>query len=146
MFSTTTDYAYRGMLCLAQHPNQPMTTEMIAELSGIKSQYLSKVFSELTRSGLITSRRGRGGGFMLSKPASEIMLNEIILAIGRSGSPVAPRYTIEYRRAGSPKKKKIRNQPNYERIVEQFMLDIHQEIQDRLSQSSLEDLLHSKDA
>ena len=78
MLSTATLYALRAMVCLAEHPGEPLTSKQIADLLKTRSDYLAKVLSTLTRAGLISSRRGRRGGFCLTKPAEDITLLEIL--------------------------------------------------------------------
>ncbi|UCD75341.1 MAG: Rrf2 family transcriptional regulator [Phycisphaerales bacterium] len=78
MLSTATLYALRAMVCLAEHPGEPLTSKQIADLLQTRSDYLAKVLSTLTRAGLINSRRGRRGGFCLGKSAENITLLEIL--------------------------------------------------------------------
>jgi Rrf2 family protein len=42
---------------------------------------LGKVLQKLARAGLLRSKRGRTGGFVLGRPASEITLADIVLAV-----------------------------------------------------------------
>lgn len=55
----------------------------IAEAAGVPAPFLSKVLGRLVDRGLLRSRRGRGGGFVLGRPASEITLADIALALDR---------------------------------------------------------------
>ena len=80
MFSTATVYALRAMVCLAEHPGEPLTGRQIAREAEIRSEYLAKVLGNLARSGLVSSRRGRRGGFRLSRPAEKITLLDVIRA------------------------------------------------------------------
>src|SRR5581483_4029480 len=43
--------------------------------------YLSKVLNCLSRAGLVTAQRGRGGGFRSARPASEITVLEVVTAV-----------------------------------------------------------------
>jgi Rrf2 family protein len=53
----------------------------IAEAAGVPAPFLSKVLGRLADRGLLRSRRGRRGGFVLGRPASEITLADIALAL-----------------------------------------------------------------
>lgn len=50
----------------------------IAERLEVPRNYLSKILHVLARAGVLTSSRGPGGGFQLSKPASELTLAEVV--------------------------------------------------------------------
>lgn len=80
MLSTATVYALRAMVCLAAHPGEPLTGRQIAREADIRSEYLAKVLGNLARNGLVSSRRGRRGGFRLSRPAEKITLLDVIRA------------------------------------------------------------------
>lgn len=83
MISLTAEYALRAVLHLAAvsegHPS--LTVGQIAEATHVPPGYLSKVLQSLSRSGLIASQRGLGGGFRLVKPPAEISLYEVIQAV-----------------------------------------------------------------
>ncbi len=81
MISQTAEYALRAMVYLAQHPEQSHTNQQIARVTRVPIGYLAKVLQSLSRAGLITSRRGLGGGFALAKPAHEITIYEVIQAV-----------------------------------------------------------------
>jgi len=53
----------------------------IAETYGLPTAYAAKVMSQLTRSRILRSDRGRHGGFQLARDASEIHLLEVIEAV-----------------------------------------------------------------
>lgn len=83
MISLTAEYALRAVLHLAavgeDHPSQ--TVGEIAATTLVPPGYLSKVLQSLSRSGLIVSQRGMGGGFRLKKPAREMSIYEVIQAV-----------------------------------------------------------------
>lgn len=55
----------------------------LAGAAGVPAPFLAKVLGRLADRGLLRSRRGRGGGFVLGRPASEITLADIALALDR---------------------------------------------------------------
>lgn len=55
----------------------------IAQAAGVPAPFLSKVLGRLVDRGLLRSRRGRGGGFVLGRPASDITLADVALALDR---------------------------------------------------------------
>jgi Rrf2 family transcriptional regulator, iron-sulfur cluster assembly transcription factor len=53
----------------------------IADRQEISQEYLEQLFGKLRRTNLVTSARGPGGGYKLARPAADIQLSEIILAV-----------------------------------------------------------------
>ena len=81
MFSQTVEYALRAMVQLAADAPEASTTQSIAESTHVPGAYLAKVLQSLRRAGLISSRRGVGGGVRLAKPPKRINLLEVINAV-----------------------------------------------------------------
>ncbi len=81
MLSQTTEYALRSIVWLAANGNQPRTTRQIAAAAHIPGGYLSKVMQMLVDAGIVISQRGRGGGFVLARPASAITVLEVVDAV-----------------------------------------------------------------
>lgn len=60
----------------------------IASRQGISLKYLDHILSSLRKAGLIRNIRGKGGGYSLTRPASQITLCDIIEAVEGSLAPV----------------------------------------------------------
>ncbi len=76
------DYGARGIMHLAaQPPEAVVLVKDIASAEGLPESYLSKIFQELAKDGLVRSHRGAKGGFSLARPAEAITLREVIEAI-----------------------------------------------------------------
>lgn len=81
-FSRQCEYAIQSVIYLAQKKEGQMTT--IKEISShlnIPFHFLGKIFQKLSRKGLLHSMKGVSGGFWLAKPAQEIVLMDIIIAV-----------------------------------------------------------------
>jgi len=65
----------------AQPPEAVVLVKDIASAEGLPESYLSKIFQELAKDGLVRSHRGAKGGFSLARPAEAITLREVIEAI-----------------------------------------------------------------
>lgn len=79
LISQTTEYAIRAMIELARQPDDgALLARELTEKTGVPQFYLSKILHALARHRLLTSIRGRGGGFRLSRPASEITLAMVV--------------------------------------------------------------------
>ncbi len=81
MFSQTIEYALRAVYCLGQHRNEAKTTKQVASLMKIPPSYLAKIMQGLVRAGIVQSRRGVHGGFLLTKDPADLNLHDVIVAI-----------------------------------------------------------------
>ena len=81
MFSQTVEYALRAVVCLAQQPDHPLTTQQIASVTKVPAGYLSKVLQALGRSEVVKSQRGIHGGFVLGALPSELTILQIVTAV-----------------------------------------------------------------
>ncbi|WP_243059604.1 Rrf2 family transcriptional regulator [Nocardioides sp. SR21] len=59
----------------------PVPTQRLAEFHGISRTYLAKHLQQLSRAGLVSSTEGRVGGYRLTRPADEITVLDVVLAI-----------------------------------------------------------------
>jgi Rrf2 family protein len=76
------EYGVLGLMNLArQHPGQTAMIDEISRTERIPKSFLSKIFQDLAKAGLVRSIRGAGGGFSLVKDPSRISVLEIIEAI-----------------------------------------------------------------
>ncbi len=74
--------AVHAMAYIASQPaGEPVTAVQIASDLGFSRDHLNKVLQRLARNGLVISRRGPHGGFVLGRNAEEVMLLEIVQAI-----------------------------------------------------------------
>lgn len=79
MLNQTAIYALRAMGFLAAHnTGKPVQSTLISQKMDIPHNFLSKILSRLSQTGLIHAVRGRGGGVQLSRPASEILLFDVV--------------------------------------------------------------------
>ena len=81
--SSKGDYACRALLSLALHQPAPGLTSVrdIAERTAIPQPYLEQILLALKGAGLVRSKRGVGGGYVLARPASDIRISEILSAV-----------------------------------------------------------------
>jgi Rrf2 family transcriptional regulator, nitric oxide-sensitive transcriptional repressor len=81
VISQTSEYALRAVVSLGASPGRPLTTRAIADRTCVSPDYLSKVLQGLSRAGMVESRRGLGGGFVLSRPLGELTVLDVINAV-----------------------------------------------------------------
>lgn len=79
--SHTTGYAIVALGFVGSSPRSWVQAREVAEHTGIPKPYLSKILHALGRAGLIRTKRGVGGGVMLSRPATEMTLLEVAKAV-----------------------------------------------------------------
>ncbi len=80
--STKGRYAVMAMVDLVQHDEgEPVALADIAERQDISVSYLEQLFAKLRRGRLVESVRGPGGGYVLSRPADETRISDIVVAV-----------------------------------------------------------------
>ncbi len=71
-----------AMADLAKHgQHNAMPLSAIADRQNLSVAYLEQIFLKLRRAGLVDSERGRAGGYRLARPASEIMVADVMYAV-----------------------------------------------------------------
>jgi Rrf2 family protein len=80
--SAKTDYALRAAIELASlDTSDPVKGESIATAQGIPLRFLENILGDLRNAGIVESRRGVEGGYLLARPAAEITLADVIRAV-----------------------------------------------------------------
>jgi Rrf2 family protein len=92
MFSTKAEYGVRVMVELARRatesPELVVPLAEIAEHDGMPLAYLEHLVARLRKAGLIDSRRGSRGGYLLARPAADITMAEVVEALEGSIAPI----------------------------------------------------------
>src|SRR3954447_1671367 len=80
--SAKVDYALRAAVELATLEDEwPVKGERIASGQGIPLRFMENILGQLRQSGIVASRRGAEGGYLLARPAAEIALADVIRAV-----------------------------------------------------------------
>ena len=80
--STRGDYASRALLSLAlREDSSPTSVRDIAERTGLPQPYLEQILLALKGAGLVRSKRGVGGGYVLARSPEQITLGQIVSAV-----------------------------------------------------------------
>lgn len=81
--STRGDYACRALLSLALHCDEPGPTSVrdIAARTALPQPYLEQILLALKGAGLVKSKRGVGGGYVLARSPQDIRLSEVVSAV-----------------------------------------------------------------
>jgi Rrf2 family protein len=89
MFSTKAEYGVRVMVELARRAGEdPIPLTEIAEHDGLPLAYLEHLVARLRKAGLVDSRRGSRGGYMLARSPVEITMAEVVEALEGSIAPI----------------------------------------------------------
>jgi Rrf2 family protein len=72
------DYAVRAAIELAAAAPDALTSDRIATAQGIPPRFLQAILGDLQHARLVTSQRGRDGGYRLALPASEISIARVM--------------------------------------------------------------------
>jgi Rrf2 family cysteine metabolism transcriptional repressor len=77
--SKKSGYAIRALFELALLQNsKPANVRSLAKAQDIPTRFLEIILNELKQGGFVLSVRGKAGGYLLSKPANEISIGQII--------------------------------------------------------------------
>jgi Rrf2 family protein len=87
MLSMKAKYALKALIHMAQHATTSQPSKQIAEACNIPQKFLDNILQELRHNGIVESRRGIFGGYVLAKPTTEIFLGDLIRIID---GPLAP--------------------------------------------------------
>lgn len=81
--STRGDYASRALLSLALHGEKasPTSVRDIALATGLPQPYLEQILLALKGAGIVRSKRGVGGGYVLARDPAKITLADIVGAV-----------------------------------------------------------------
>jgi len=77
------EYACRAMTQLAKyHDGRTLTRlEDLAQREAVSGNFLVQILNDLRRTGLIESRRGKAGGYLLGRAADQITLRQVVEAV-----------------------------------------------------------------
>jgi Rrf2 family transcriptional regulator, iron-sulfur cluster assembly transcription factor len=82
IFSKKCEYGMQAVLYLAaQEKGTVVSAEEISKVLKIPREFISKILQSLRESGLISSSKGKSGGFRLAKDPSRIKLIDVVAAI-----------------------------------------------------------------
>ena len=88
MLTNKGKYGLKAMVHLAGlEPDVLAQAADIAESNSISKKFLDHILTELRRAGFVYSKKGKGGGYALARPAHEIRVGAIVRALD---GPLAP--------------------------------------------------------
>ncbi|HTN13705.1 MAG TPA: Rrf2 family transcriptional regulator [Sphingomonadaceae bacterium] len=79
MISNKAKYAFRALLAIASAPEGlALTSAEIARTHSIPHKFLEQILLDLKKAGILDSRRGKSGGYVMLRPADTISFGEVL--------------------------------------------------------------------
>ncbi len=89
IFTTKAEYGVRLLVELGRsEQSSPVSLKAIAEAEGLPLSYLEHIVPKLKQAGLIRASRGAHGGYWLARPAEEITMDQVVLALEGAIAPM----------------------------------------------------------
>ena len=89
IFTTKAEYGVRLLIQLGlKGPDRPVALKAIAEAENLPLAYLERIAALLKKAELIQSTRGAHGGYLLAKPAEDITMDQVVLALEGAIAPM----------------------------------------------------------
>jgi Rrf2 family protein len=138
LLSQKCKYALQALLSLAREPTQDLLlVSDIAERENLPKKFLEAILLELNRNGLVRSRRGRGGGYALAKPADLITFGQVVRIIDGPLAPLSCVSVNYYRRCDDCK-----DEQNCD--IRKVMRRVRDAISSELDGTSLQDAISGR--
>jgi len=96
MLSNKAKYGLKAMIHLAGAQHLSLAAE-IARDNAIPRKFLDAILLELTRAGILSSKKGKGGGYRLARPADAVTVGQIIRILDGPLAPIACASRTAYR-------------------------------------------------
>lgn len=89
LVSTKGRYALRAVVDIAENSTaHRVSLRSVAERQSISDKYLEAIVKPLVMAGVLTSVRGKNGGYQLARPANEITAGDVIRAVEGDIAPI----------------------------------------------------------
>lgn len=92
-YSSGVEYGIHSLMYMVDSKGdaRDMNVREIADLQSVPYDYLAKIFTRLSKAGLVRSTEGKGGGYQLARPAEQITVLDVVNAIDGAKSVFACR-------------------------------------------------------
>ena len=99
MISNKAKYAFRALLAIAAAPEgEALTSAEIARRHGIPHKFLEQILLDLKKAGVLDSRRGKSGGYVMLRPADTVTFGEVLRIFEGPLAPLPCLSKMAYRR------------------------------------------------
>ena len=135
MLSNRAKYGLKALIYIARHPDVSVQSGEIAAARNIPKKFLDAILLDIKNGGLLYSKKGKGGGFQLAKPARRILVGQVIRLLD---GPLAP---IECANQADGRKCADCSGEEEECQVRAVMREVHEAIVGILDHRTLEELM-----
>jgi Rrf2 family protein len=99
VISLKAQYALRALIALSRvKPGEVSLIAEIAESQRIPKKFLEQILLDLKHQGIVESRRGKMGGYLMLRPADQVTVGEVLRVIDGPIAPLPCLSRIAYRR------------------------------------------------
>ncbi len=135
MMSKKAKYAINAMVHLARkHGQGPITIGVIAQEENIPQKFLEAILLELKNAGLLSSKKGKGGGYYMIKETSEVTMADIMRLMD---GPIALLPCVSYKHYERCDECKDENTCSIRRVF----FDVRNKTVDMLKEASLDKVI-----
>jgi Rrf2 family protein len=111
VISNKAKYAFRALLAVAAAPEgEALTSAEIARRYGIPHKFLEQILLDLKKAGILDSRRGKSGGYVMLRPADTVSFGEVLRIFEGPLAPLPCLSRQSYRRCVSEAACEIRRE------------------------------------
>lgn len=132
--SMKTKYALRALLVMALNEKKLQHSKAIAKQAEVPAKFLESILAELKNNGVVSSKRGIFGGYFLSRPASEIMIGEVVRVLDGTIAPLQCASLSEYKKCDDCN-------DEHACVIRRTMVKVRDAISDVLDHQSLAEML-----
>jgi len=133
MLSMKAKYALRALMVMAKNEKKMLSSKSIAQTAEVPQKFLDNILQELRHHGWVDSKRGIFGGYFLAKPASEIMVGDLIRIMDGHLAPLRCASKTAYQKCED-----CTNEESCE--IRKTMIEVRNAISDILDDKSIREL------
>ena len=140
MILKKTKYGLHALICLANHyDGGPVLISDLANEERIPKKFLEAILLDLKKQGLLESKKGKGGGYSLSKHPKDIKMGQIVRILDGTLAPVACVSNTAYRKCDECRDENCCG-------IRLVMKEVRDAIANILDKTSLEDVLQKTES
>lgn len=134
--STQEEYGLRCLLRLGRDPASSLTIPEISQAEGLSVSNVAKLLRVLRQGGFVASERGQHGGYSLARPPAQIVVGEVLAALG--GRLYDPGFCEQFSGLDA-----VCHHSSIDCSVRSLWMRVQQAVDQVLGATTLEDLLRS---
>jgi Rrf2 family protein len=127
-------YALRALIVLGIQEKKMLQSKVIAQQADVPAKFLEAILTELKHNRIVDSKRGIFGGYFLNRPASQIMIGEVVRVLDGTLAPLPCASASNFRKCDDCVNENVC-------VIRKVMVDVRNAISDVLDGQSLADML-----